>query len=174
MSLTTWPASGVARITESLPVPRSLRRPWPWRVPPPWRCFLEAHGSQAPPLYTRDSGTHRFQSSTGLLEPTARGCQPIQAALLSGQQGRLQDQMGCPGPQQGEPGLPPRPPLQLKHALPPRERRTGGCATRGADAPHKGGGSYLYTLVAFQSRKPQGTCLSLQRKDKNQETFERD
>lgn len=60
-----------------------------------------------------------------------------------------------------------------KHALPPCERRTGGCATRGTDAPDKGSGSYLYTLVAFQSRKPQGTFLSLQRKDKNQETLER-
>ena len=89
-----------------------------WRVPPPWRWFLEAHGSQAPPLYMRDSGIHGFQLSARAPAANCRGCQPTQAALLSGQQGRQGDQSGCSGPQRGEPGPPPGRRCDFKHGTP--------------------------------------------------------
>lgn len=138
-----------------------------WQVPPPWRWFLEAHGSQAPPLYMRDSGIHGFQLSA---RAPAANCPWMPAYTGSSAFGPARETRGSDGMLRTAAGRT-RTATRATAAtsgtgLPAREQRTGGCPTRGTDAQDEGSSSYLCTLVAFQARKPQGPFLSLQRKDK--------
>ena len=146
-----------------------------WRVPPPWLLV---------------PGGPRFSGSTTLYERLGHpwilvicrvpgtNCPRMPAYTGSSAFGPARETLGPEGTPRTTAGRT-RTATQAtaapsSTALLPGERRMGGCATRGTNALDKDSGPYLCTSVAFQSRKPQGPFLSLQRKDKHQETLEHD